>query len=297
MDEHVLCHQVQADMARVHLLADFTNREKVQWLVASINNPAYIQTLLQIESDAAFGARHDFEKACLLLRQHQRLIKSQATRTVYGVNSNNCDGASDDGSDSDGDSLQASYCDSDSAGSNSNDGRARGNGKKRSPPSQNASKRDNTRGGKALDKATRDDGEWNLTGIREGQFDDLARKQTHIDRPHYSPRKFDQLEPLERRKLKLNQQEQVASGDYAPNQDRTPTSSSRAIDSSREVAEIRKESMKMSRMIAQLTRTAGISGGSSTDSGDDESDTEVTNTNNPALCSKNRTNKKARFQG
>ena len=49
----------------------------------------------------------------------------------------------------------------------------------------------------------------------------------------------------------------------------------------------------MSRMIAQLTRTAGISGGSSADSGDDESDTEVTNTNNPAL---NRTSKKARFQ-
>ena len=105
------------------------------------------------------------------------------------------DGGDSEGSDSDGNSLQASYCDSDSAGSDSdsNDGRSRGNGKKRPPPSQNASKRDNTRGGKALDKATRSDGEWNLKGIREGQFDNLARKQTHIDRPHYSPRKFDQL--------------------------------------------------------------------------------------------------------
>ena len=129
--------------------------------------------------------------------------------------------------------------------------------------------------------------------MREGQFDYLARKQTHIDRPHYSPRKFDQLEPLERRKLKLNQQEQVANGNYTPKQDRNPTSSSRDNNSSREVAEIRKELKKMSRMIAQLTGTAGISGGSSADSGDDESDTEITNTNNPAL---NRTSKKARFQ-
>ena len=97
-------------------------------------------------------------------------------------------------------------------------------------------------------------------------------------------------------KLKLNQQEQVANGNYTPKQDRNPTSSSRDNDSSREVAEMRKELKKMSRMIAQLTRTAGISGGSSADSGDDESDTEVTNTNNPALCSRNRTSKKARFQ-
>ena len=259
--------------------------------------------MLQIKSEGPHGARHNFDKATLLLCEHQRLLKAQATRTVYGVSSGNCDGASDDGSDSegsdsDGDSLQASYCDSESAGSdiNSNDGRARGNGKKRPPPSQNASKRDNTRGGKAVDKATRNDGEWNLKGIREGQFDDLVRKQPHIDCPHYSPQKFDQLEPLERRKLKLNQQEQVASGNYVSKQDRNPTSSSRDNDSSREVAEMRKELKKMSRMIAQLTRTAGISGGSSTDSGDDKSDTEVTNTNNPALCSRSRTSKKARFQ-
>ena len=41
LDQHVLCHMIQADIAGIHSLADFTNREKVQWLVASIQNTAY----------------------------------------------------------------------------------------------------------------------------------------------------------------------------------------------------------------------------------------------------------------
>ena len=153
-----------------------------------------------------------------------------------------------------------------------------GGGKDKKRPSQNERKRDNTRGGRALDKATREDGEWNLKGIREGDFDDLARKQSHINKPHCSPEEFNQLEPLERRKLKLNQIKQVADGNYTPGQSRNPTSTPRGNDSA-----LRKEVAKMSRMISKITRTASESDGYVTSSDDDESATEVTNANNTAL--------------
>ena len=185
LDEHVLCHTVQADIARLHSLADFTDREKVHWVLASINNPAYNQTLLQIESEGPFGARHDFDKACLLLREHQRLLKSQKSRNVSEMGSGNGNGNGGDGR---GGRNRGAH------NRNNHNGRAHGGGggggKIKKRPSQNERKRDNTRGGRSLDKATREDGEWNLKGIREGDFDDLARKQSHITKPHYSPEEF-----------------------------------------------------------------------------------------------------------
>lgn len=86
------------------------------------------------------------------------------------------------------------------------------------------------------------------------------------------------------RKLKFNQQEQVASGIYAPKQDRNPTPSSRDNDSSKKLAEMRKEMKKMSIMISQLTKAAINSGEDSIDSGNNKSDTEVTNATNRALA-------------
>ena len=275
LDEHVLCHTAQADLARVHGLANFTKREEVQWLVASINNPAYNQTLLNIESEETFGARHDFDKACLLLRGHQRLLKSQKTRNVSSMGSR---GGDDNGGRGGGNRGPNNR---NNRGGRGRGGGGRGNDRKR--PSQNANKRDNTRGGKSLDKATREDGEWNLKGIREGDFDDLARKQSHITKHHYPPEEFSQLEPLERRKLKLNQIKQVADGNYTPGQSRNPTSTPRGNDSKREISAMRKEMAKMSRMISEITRAASESDGSASYSEDDEPAAEVTNSNNTAL--------------
>ena len=170
LDEHVLCHTIQAEINRLHALPDFTNREKVQWVVATICKTKYNQTLLQIESEGAMGAHRDFDCACMLLCEHQRLLKAQATRNVSGVNSGDGGGCGH-GRPSRGNHRH-----------NNRDDRARGgggggsNGKTRTPYDHNAHQRDNTHGGRALSKATHSDRECHLQGIREGKFNDLAHK-------------------------------------------------------------------------------------------------------------------------
>ena len=63
----------------------------------------------------------------------------------------------------------------------------------------------NTVGGQALNVAKISDGSWDTVAITNGDHDFLASKQTHVENKWYLLPQYNDLEPLERRKLFIDQ--------------------------------------------------------------------------------------------
>ena len=73
------------------------------------------------------------------------------------------------------------------------------------PDKSNCFKHVTTVGGQALNVAKLSDGSWDTIAITNGNHDFLAKKQTHVQKKWYPLNEYVKLEPLERRKLFIQQ--------------------------------------------------------------------------------------------
>ena len=201
--EYKRYHAIQANHHLAHNFNDFSEREKVTNLIGSIKTGEYDIPIVNIQNDT-FGAPINFDKANERLIEHKTLIDGREKNNIRNVSHLEGGGRGRGGGGRHGGGRGG--------------GRGRGQGQGRGgrtdggrPDSSNRTKHKNTVGGHALNVAKISNGNWDTVAISRGEYDALAKKQTHINENWYPSNRYLELEPLERRMLSINQQAQKAA--------------------------------------------------------------------------------------
>ena len=181
---------------------DFTNREKVLFLTRGIETNVYDLLLLDIKGDTN-GARSNFELAQLKLLDYKSILdKRNRHRGISATHSGRGPG-SGRGGPARGNLGRGYGSPGPHRGGRGRGGRGRG-GRGGYPDRSNRFKNVNTVGGQALNVAKLPDGSWDTVAITHGDHNFLASKQTHVQNKWYPVEQYNNLEPLERRKLFLD---------------------------------------------------------------------------------------------
>ena len=176
---HKRCHKIQVGLEE-HNFHDFTNREKVTFLLDGIRVNTLEAPISSITMDSSY--REDFEKAQLQIAECIRMANDRLRHTSLNV--------------------AATYT-----------GNPRGKGRR-------GGRNDRADHG-GIDTYVEDsigklpNGEWNLTGIYNAEYDADASKLTATDKNFYKRADYNAMDPLEKRKVKLNQRIQRNSA-YGP---------------------------------------------------------------------------------
>ena len=130
-------------------------------------------------------------------------------------------------------------------------------------------------------------GEWNLTGIYNGEFDADVSKMTAIDKCFYKRDDYSALNPLEKRKVKLNQEKQKNSI-YGPRPSAPPATVSVAASEvsvlTLSIASMAKTNKSLQEKNDELTRQLASSDDDAPLFDSSSEDAEESNRNNGGLA-------------
>ena len=192
---HKRSHNIQNKLFSDHGYRNFEEREKVTWFLDGIKNSEFNPVILSINLDAGVdGARNNFEKANLLIKNYKMIMDSQTTnrRKISQISQGDGSGRGRGGGGGRG-------------RGGGRGGRGGGGGGGRSPSTTGGAWRfkHKTTVGK-VDAAKDDQGGWKSKSIWLGHHDKEAKLQTHITKTECDKEEYNKLEPLEKRKLALN---------------------------------------------------------------------------------------------
>ena len=209
---HKQCHNVQTKLHQQHAYQDFPAKDKVQYFLGGIKDPAYDAVIIQIRADPALS--DNFELAQQRVVEFKAILdsrKSSRERRVASIDTHGGRGRGGRGGGAGGGRGRG-------RGGRGGRGGGRGGGYGRGgggggrggdhygPPNRSAFRttHNTTVGGRACEHAKLDDGSWAVTAIFDGGHDDLCALQVHIDKAFYPEVEWKKVEPCERRKVFLN---------------------------------------------------------------------------------------------
>jgi hypothetical protein len=216
INAHKKHHHIQKDLHDDHGFNDFTDREKVLNFTNGIETNLYDYAILAINTDT-LGARINFEKASLKMLDYKAIIDERhKARNVSSYTTGRGGGGGHNGGGGRGSGRGYGGRGNDQGGRQpGRGGPARGNfargrggrgrGGHNGHRAPNYDKHVTTKGGQALNVAKLPNGDWDTISIGKGDHDFLANKQDHISTVWLPNPQYMALEPLERRKLYLNQ--------------------------------------------------------------------------------------------